>query len=369
LIADFFRKEVRGKALAVFFLGMPLGGFAGYATAALVVQYFGTWRDAFFVAGVPGIALAVLVWLLIDPPRGGEAIDCHGHGGVKFEGIGPYLQLFKNRTLMLIILAQAFAVMILVPLLHFGVRFMEAKFNMTKVEATFTIGGISLVAGILGNCLSGVIGDRLAKQGIRGAYALLAGVAYLLGGPLLILGFSTSSKGIMLLALTAGAFCFFLCMPAVNTQICNSVPFQVRAMAFALAVFILHLLGDTFAPIAFGKVDDLIGERIKPGPLAVANTIGLLSSPGGDGPLLALSSFMTRRESGILGRQWAFVLFSCSLFAAGACSLLATRTARRDECAAEPPPSGEETPTGNGDSAAANGQTEAITAARRETQA
>src|SRR5262249_39002407 len=173
-----------------------------------------------------------------------------------------YLQLFKNRTLMLIILAQAFAVMILVPLLHFGVRFMEAKFNMTKVEATMTIGGISLMAGILGNCLSGVVGDRLAKR-INGAYALLAGIAYIIGAPLLIVGFSTSSRAIMLLALTGGAFCFFLCMPAVNTQIANSVPFQLRAMAFALAVFILHLLGATFAPVAFVRVDALIGQRMQ----------------------------------------------------------------------------------------------------------
>lgn len=336
LIADFFSKEVRGKALAMFFLGMPLGGFAGYATAAVVVKYFGTWRDAFFVAGVPGIALAVLVWLLIDPPRGGEAADAHGHRAVNFQGIGPYLQLFKNRTLMLIILAQAFAVMILVPLLHFGVRFMEAKYSMSKIEATMTIGSISLVAGILGNCLSGVIGDRLAKR-IGGAYALLAGVAYIIGAPLLIVGFSTSSKALMLVALTAGAFCFFLCMPAVNTQIANSVSFRVRAMAFALAVFILHLLGDTFAPIAFGKVDDLIGERIKPRPLQVANMVGLMSSPTGEGPLLAATSLMTRRESAILGRQWAFVIFSCALFAAGACSLLAARTARRDEAAADAP--------------------------------
>jgi MFS family permease len=343
LIADFFSKEVRGKALAIFFLGLPLGGVAGYATAAVVIQYFGTWRDAFLIAGVPGIALAVLVWLLNDPPRGGELVEVHAHTAGKFEGFGPYLQLFKNRTLMLIILAQAFAVVILVPLLHFGVRFMEGKFHMRKLEATLTIGGISLVAGILGNWMSGVIGDRLAKRGIKGAYALLAGVAYIAGAPLLIVGFITSSKELMLLALTAGAFCFFLCMPAVNTQIANSVSFRVRAMAFALAVFILHLLGDTFAPIVFGKVDDYMGERIKPRPVLVASMIGLMAPPSGQGPFLATSSLMTQRGSAILGRQWAFVMFSCSLFAAGGCALLAMRTARHDELAADeaaarPPP-------------------------------
>jgi predicted MFS family arabinose efflux permease len=334
LIADYFRKEVRGKALAIFFLGMPLGGVAGYATAAIVVQFFGTWRDAFFVAGGPGIALAFLVWLLVDPPRGGEVVEAHAHAAGKFEGFGPYLQLFKNRTLMLIILAQAFAVMILVPLLHFGVRFMQLKFRMTILEATLTIGGISLVGGVLGNWMSGVIGDRLAAKGIKGAYALLAGVAYIAGAPLLIIGFVTSSKEIMLLALTAGAFCFFLCMPAVNTQIANSVSFRVRAMAFALAVFILHLLGDTFAPPVFGKVSHALGERLSR-PERYASAVGLMASPASPGPILALSSLLTQRASAVAGRQMAFVMFSCALFAAGACALLATRTARKDELSAE----------------------------------
>jgi MFS family permease len=289
LLADYFGKEVRGKVLSIFFLGMPLGGMAGYAVAAIANKHLGGWQNAFYFAGLPGIPLALVVYLLTDPPRGGVVEDGHGHGG-KFEGFGPYLELLKNRTLRFIILAQAFAVVILVPLLHFGVKFLQTKFEMTKEEATLRIGVIALLAGVLGNSLSGVVGDRLAKR-TRGAYAFLAGVAYTIGAPFLILGFATTVEVIMLAALTFGAFCFFLCMPAVNTQIANVVSASHRARAFALAVFILHLLGDTLAPILFGVVSDMIG------------------------------------------RQTAFVLFSCSLFASGACALIAMRTAQQDELA------------------------------------
>jgi predicted MFS family arabinose efflux permease len=329
LISEYFSKEARGKALSIFFLGLPLGGTAGYAVASEVPKHFGTWRDAFYFAGLPGLGLAVLVFLLIDPPRGGESAGAHGHEHVPFRGFKPYLELLKNRTLLLIILAQAFAVIILVPLLHFGVRFLQDKFSMEKSAATLSIGSIALVAGSLGNLLSGQIGDRLARR-VKGAYALLAGVAYIVGAPLLIIGFTTTSKPIMLISLGAGAFCFFLCMPAVNTQIANSVSFGRRAMAFAMAVFILHLLGDTFAPILFGKVDNLMGERLH-GAALVASTVGLTAPPAGQGPFLAASSLLTQRSNAVHGRQNAFVLFSCSLFAAGICSLLAMRTARKDE--------------------------------------
>jgi hypothetical protein len=85
-------------------------------------------------------------------------------------------------------------------------------------------------------------------------------------------------------------------MPAVNTQIANAVPAEKRAMAYAVAVFILHCLGDTAALPAFGKVADLVG-----------------------------------------GKATAFTIFSFSLLLAGGSCLLAWRFAPREEPAAPNP--------------------------------
>jgi MFS family permease len=293
LLSDYFPKEVRGRALSVFFLGLPLGGTAGYIVGGVVAEHFGGWRNAFYFAGLPGFLVAVLLWLLVDPPRGGPIEESHA----RISGVKPYLDLLKNRTLLYTILAQAFAVIILVPLLHFGVKFFESKHQMSKTAATLTLGTIALVAGSLGNTLSGVIGDRLAKR-MSGAYARLAAVAFAAGMPCLVLGFLADSRLIVLPALTVGAFCYFLCMPAVNTQIANAVSAQQRAMAYALAVFILHLLGDMSAPPLFGKVAGLIGSR-----------------------------------------ETTFVVFSCTLLLASFFCFLASRSAARDEArfAAGPP--------------------------------
>jgi MFS family permease len=333
LIADFFDKKRRGWALSWFFLALPLGGTAGYLLAAGIVTHphparhhregqaithvgpaastnadggaddnatgpaleedtripgVPDWRLAFFVAGIPGIAVGALVWWMMDPPRGGEKTPLHDH----MRGFRGYLGLFRNRTLVLIILAQAAAVIIIVPLLHFGVRFFEIKHQMKKLEATLSLGMIALVAGSLGTWASGVLGDRLAKS-VRGAYALLAGIAFLFGMPWLLLGFTTKPKWLVLPALTIGAFCYFFCMPAVNTQIANTVSAKQRGMAFALAVFVLHLLGDMSAPLAFGEA------------------------------------------SRYLGRQTAFVAFSFSMVAAGLLCLAAWWTADADELRAQ----------------------------------
>lgn len=256
LVADYFPDLIRGRALAIFFLGMPLGGTAGYLIGGLVTQYTGSWQNAFYIAGAPGLLVALLIATLAEPPRGGPGKPEEPPP----QGVRQYFGLLRNRTLMLIILAQAFAVMILVPVLHYGIEFFQKERGMTKVEASLALGVIGLVGGVIGSGLAGLLGDRLAKR-TRGAYALLAGVAYALALPAFLVGFVFDSRMIFLPALGVGAACLFVCMPSVNTQIANVVPGSQRAMAYALAVFILHFLGDMAAPPVFGVAADHFGTQ------------------------------------------------------------------------------------------------------------
>lgn len=256
LVADYFSNMVRGRALALFFLGMPLGGTAGYLIGGLVTHYTGSWQNAFYVAGAPGLLIAVLIATLAEPPREEHPDETSGQA----HGARQYLKLLRNRTLMLIILAQAFAVMILVPILHYSIEFFQQERGMTKVQASLALGVIGLVGGLIGSGLAGLLGDRLAKKS-RGAYAMLAGTAYALALPAFVAGFYLESWALFLPALGIGATCLFLCMPSVNTQIANVVPGHQRAMAYALAVFILHFLGDMAAPPLFGQVAEWYGSR------------------------------------------------------------------------------------------------------------
>src|SRR5580698_7248194 len=71
LLADYFPVRQRGRVMAIFFCAIPVGSALGYIVGGLVDKHYG-WRDAFFVAGVPGLLLAALCLLLRDPPRGAQ---------------------------------------------------------------------------------------------------------------------------------------------------------------------------------------------------------------------------------------------------------------------------------------------------------
>lgn len=329
IISDLFSREHRSRALSIFFLGMPLGGTAAFLLTGAALKFDVDWRDMFFIAGAPGFIIAVLIWMLADPPRGMSEGGHHGmqgggskeladsptgegaHHGMQGGGIKEYVLLLKTRTLLFIIMAQAFAVIVLIPLVHFGTKFFEDARGMKADQARLFLGLMALIGGVCGNLVSGILGDRLFKR-TKAGYSILAGCSYLLGWPCLLLGFLAPSPWIFLPALTLGSFFLFLCMPAVNTQIANVVSPKQRATAWSLAVLILHLLGDMSAPPIFGEVNEMIGMH-------KAAPIGAFS---GSLPLKEISDK--------LGRQEAFLIFSVGLLLAGACSLLAALTATRD---------------------------------------
>src|SRR5207302_4788546 len=121
LLADHFPIEKRGRVFAVFFAAIPLGSAAGYVVGGLIDQHFG-WRAAFWVAGAPGLLLALLVMFVRDVPRGlhdgGAGSREQGAGSTEQGGasqvpaptsqlppptsiLQSYLRLFENRQYLL----------------------------------------------------------------------------------------------------------------------------------------------------------------------------------------------------------------------------------------------------------------------------
>ena len=69
LISDFYPADRRGRAMAIFYAAIPIGSAVGFVLGGAINAHWG-WRAAFFVAGVPGAALAALLLMFRDPVRG-----------------------------------------------------------------------------------------------------------------------------------------------------------------------------------------------------------------------------------------------------------------------------------------------------------
>src|SRR3984885_9253024 len=97
-VADLFGKNERPRALGVYAIGTYLGVFLGYFIGGYVSQHYG-WRMAFYAAGLPGIALAAVLWLTIAEPKRGAMAETFSP-----EPIGPTLGFLASQRTFVIVL-------------------------------------------------------------------------------------------------------------------------------------------------------------------------------------------------------------------------------------------------------------------------
>ena len=142
LLADYFPRERRGRVFAVFFAAIPIGSALGYIVGGLVDHYFG-WRQAFFVAGVPGLVLAALAVRLYDPPRGAQ----DSAGGVTPGARAAYAALVRNRPYVLTVLGYAAYTFAIGALAFWTPAFLERTRGIPQARATVQFGAIVVATG------------------------------------------------------------------------------------------------------------------------------------------------------------------------------------------------------------------------------
>src|SRR5438067_13477505 len=98
MIADLFNKNEHPRALGIFAVGTYLGVFLGYFVGGYVNQHYG-WRMAFYVAGLPGILLALSLWLTISEPKRGAMQESFVP-----EPLGPTLRFLASQQSFIIVL-------------------------------------------------------------------------------------------------------------------------------------------------------------------------------------------------------------------------------------------------------------------------
>ncbi len=274
LLADQFPIERRGRVMAVFFAAIPIGSAAGYVLGGLADQHFG-WRAAFWIAGFPGILLALLVLLVKDPPRG-QHDGAHAPRASGTGVLSAYRDLFRNGPYILSVLGYAAYTFALGGLGFWMPAFLERTRGMARSDATVTFGAIVIVTGFVGTFLGGWLGDKLLPR-TRQSYLWVSGIATLAAAPLTLLGLTSRDKTVYLTAIVIAEVLIFMCTGPINSAIVNAVSPLERATAVGLSVFVMHLLGDIPSPPLIGILSDASsldrGILVVPGAILLAGII------------------------------------------------------------------------------------------------
>jgi len=272
LVADFYPPHRRATAMSVLLLAAPLGAFVGLAGGGYVAQAWG-WRWAFIVTGMPGIALAAIVWLFLHEPERGL------HDGMADDAV-PSIGAVLRRFLVLksarhLVIGHALGSMIGLGLIAFLSALITRRFGLPVGEAGLTTALISSIPAAISTIAGGVLADRLAPR-LRASYALVPAVGLLAAAPLYLIAFTRFDFVPFVCFTIAATVLQFSFLGVTVGTLQNMMHPRMRATANALTNIVSGLVGG-LGPVLIGTVSD----RLAATGLASHIALGTAMAGGG----------------------------------------------------------------------------------------
>lgn len=176
LLSDYFDRRSLPRAMAVYTLGITVGGGLAYIIGGSVYEYFSThgsltlpffgelrpWQTTFVIVGLPGFVLVLLLAAMAEPPRRGAgpaAGDSYSVGEVAGH-LKKHWQAYGSLIMGVSLLAVlGYGTMAWYP------EFLVRSHGMDRAAAGAQFGLIFIIAGSAGTLLGGFSATPLHQRG------------------------------------------------------------------------------------------------------------------------------------------------------------------------------------------------------------
>lgn len=258
MISDMFPAERRASALGFYSTGVSIGILFGFLMGGWLNEFFG-WRVAFFVVGVPGVLLALVVRYTLREPRRGlsENRDDNPEPVAVKEVVAL---LWSRRSFRHMAWAGALSAFAGYSVANWSASFIIRSYGMSTGELGTWLALIIGIGGAVGVFGGGLLADKLAAKDTRW-YVLLPALAGLISLPF--------AAGVYLVD-NVYASLLLMIIPAIQSNVFlgntlavshSLVGLRMRAMASAILFFIFNLVGLGAGPWSVGLLSDLLAPQ------------------------------------------------------------------------------------------------------------
>jgi MFS family permease len=216
------------------------------------------WRVAFFVVGLPGVALAALMWFTMrEPIRGLSGLSKKAVVNVTF--FGAFARLWKLKSFRFFSFATGAGTFVTYGIGNWMVPYLERSHGWDRTEIGLLYGLAAGIFGAAGTIGGGYLADRLGAKDRRW-FLWVPMWGKLLAGPFFIFGLLAPNGWLALAGYGLGLICASVYLGPSLAITHHLVPPSMRAMSSAVLFFILNLIGLGFGPLIVGNVSDMLND-------------------------------------------------------------------------------------------------------------
>jgi predicted MFS family arabinose efflux permease len=267
VIADYFPRERRASAMAIYGLAVPFGALVGGSAGGFIALHWG-WRAAFLIVGLPGALLALLQWLTVREPARGQ-----NDPGIDVSKTPPFasvLRRFRDRpSLLNIIFGATLSTIAGYGVSYFLAAYLSRRFGLDYAQAGLVFGLISGIPASLSFLAGGFLSDWAGRRQAYW-YALIPAIGAGLCAPFYMAAVHAETWVIATVLLSISATCQYAYIPAAAAITQNMMEPRMRASATAITGLIYTLVGQGLGPLLVGSLSDHFTERAFAGDFNVA---------------------------------------------------------------------------------------------------
>ena len=292
LISDYYPPNRRASALSIYSLGVPLGVMVGAVAGGWIAQH-SSWRAAFLAVGLPGVAIAAAIGLVVEEaPRGGA------DPATDRDPVPPPAWTLRTeidevwQTVVLLLGRWAPLNMVLgITLVSFagygGGQFIQPywvrTFGLDYAHVGLIVGLVGGGSQLVGVLLGGWLSDRLARSGRAVWYALVPAVGVSLAYVFMVYTYTATSWKVAAVWMAFSGVFSYIYMGPTYGVVQNLVPVARRATATAVLFLCLNLIAlGGGPPITGWMIDHLAAFHLaRPGAIGLWNSlVGVFGSHG-----------------------------------------------------------------------------------------
>tara|TARA_R110002124_G_scaffold270207_2_gene438553 strand:- start:1079 stop:2380 length:1302 start_codon:yes stop_codon:yes gene_type:complete len=261
LIGDYFAKERRASAIAIYGLGLPVGGLLGMIIGGTLADAYG-WRSALFAVGIPGVILSVVVLMTLREPRR-ELPNVIDQPSLtpRASLIDGMKELLKIRSFRYVLAGASLLAMLSYGKTTWATILFARVHGLTPGQIGVWYGVSVGVAGMIGMWLGGRLGDHYGGRDVRN-YFIVPAIAILVTTPLLCMGYLHSDWRWALFLIFAPSVASSLYYGPTFAAIQRLVPLENRATAVATLLLFANLVGAGLGPLFFGILSDALAPVV-----------------------------------------------------------------------------------------------------------
>jgi MFS family permease len=251
LLSDLYPPTKRPMATAAFYASGMIGILATFLLGSWLAGHYG-WRTAFFAAGPPGLALALLIALFAnEPAREKSVLD----GPNAVQEVRSFYLVGTDKPLLWLLAAGAVSAFSNVGMMQWLPMFFIRSHHL-DTSSIGLVFGPALAGGMtVGMLLGGWLGNRIAARSVSAmlrfcAWIVIGVIPMYLG----VLSISSLPAALMLMSLTMVLCAIYTPMSTAAWQtICDP---RARGTAGGLAGLSSQIIGGAACPFAIGALSD-----------------------------------------------------------------------------------------------------------------